>query len=202
MRSSKNLSTKSLQSSESYIGVISCQDYEEPRLERLKIFRGLRERHFEKKKDELRFVDPLLVNLKNKMLTAIAQVNKWKRAIISQHDADELAKLEYMTQSERELWIKFFETLAQKKYLEEFLLILKKSKESDKEAKCAFEQVASSVKNQIADLDTFLSSMNKPIEDIRRRLEEPDYRNNILLVIHQILQANTHASKMLNRASQ
>ena len=134
------------------------------------------------------------------MLTAIAQVNKWKRAIISQHDTDELAKLEYMTQSERELWIKFFETLAQKKYLKEFLLILKKPKESDKEAKCAFEQVASSVKNQIADLDTFLSSMNKPIEDIRRRLEEPDYRNNILLVTHQILQANTHASKMLNRA--
>ena len=32
---------------EKYIGVISCQDYEKPRLERLKIFRGLRERHFD-----------------------------------------------------------------------------------------------------------------------------------------------------------
>ena len=111
---------------EKYIGIISCQDYEEPRLERLKIFRGLRERHFDlvmkldastKEADELevkddvqfvsfrlkslieskeyksqKFVDPLLADLKNKMLTAVAEVNKWKRSIISQHDAELQAK--------------------------------------------------------------------------------------------------------------
>ena len=43
--------------------------------------------------------------------------------------------------------------------------------------------------------------MKKPLEDIRRRLELPDSRNNILLVTHQILQANTHARKMLKRAN-
>ena len=32
---------------EKYIGVISCQEKEEPRLERLKIFRGLRKQHFD-----------------------------------------------------------------------------------------------------------------------------------------------------------
>ena len=220
---------------EKYIGVISCQDYEEPRLERLKIFRGLRERHFDlvmkldastKEVDELevkddvqfvssrfkslieskeyksqKFVDPLLANLKNKMLTAVAQVNKWKRAIISQHDADELAKLEYMSKSERELWQKYFETLAQKKHLKQFLQTLQKPDESNKEATRAFEQITSGIKNQIADLDSSLSSMKKPIEDIRRRLEHPDCRNNILLVTHQILQANTHARRMLKRAN-
>ena len=56
--------------------------------------------------------------LKAKMFSAVAQVNKWKRVIISFHDAQEQAKLEYMTKSERELWLKFFETLAQKKQLE------------------------------------------------------------------------------------
>ena len=220
---------------EKYIGVISCQNYEEPRLERLKIFRGLRERHFDlvmkldastKETDELevkddvhfvssrikalieskeyseqKFVDPLLADLKNKMLLAVAQVNKWKRAIISQHDAEEKAKLEYMTKSEQELWLKYFETLAQKKHLEEFLQTLKKPDESEKEATRVFEQIASGVKNQIADLDSSLSSMNKPVEDIRRRLELPDCRNNILLVTHQILQANTHARKMLKCAN-
>ena len=220
---------------EKYIGVISCQDYEEPRLERLKIFRGLRERHFDlvmkldastKEADELKikddvqfvssrikalieskeyseqnFADTILADLKNKMLAAVAQVNKWKRAIISQHDADELAKLEYMTKSERELWQKYFETLAQKKRLEEFLKTLKKPEESDKEATLAFEKIASGVKNQIADLDTSLSSMKKRVEDIRRHLELPDCRNNILLVSHQILQENTHARQMLKRAN-
>lgn len=53
-------------------------------------------------------------------MTAVAEVNKWKRVIISQHDAEEKAKLEYMTKFERELWQKYFETLAQKKQLEEF----------------------------------------------------------------------------------
>ena len=204
-------------------------------MERLKIFRGLRERHFDlimkldastKEADELevkddvhfvssrikalieskeyseqKFVDPLLADLKNKMLTAVAQVNKWKRAIISQHDAAEKAKLEYMTKSERELWLKYFETLAQKKHLQEFLTTLKKPNESDKEATRAFEQITSGVKNQIADLDSSLSTMKKPIEDIRRHLELPDCRNNILLVSHQILQANTYAWKMLKRAT-
>ena len=220
---------------EKYVGVISCQDYEEPRLERLKIFQGLRERHFDlvmkldastKETDELeikddvqfvgsrlkslieskeyseqKFADPFLADLKNKMLTAVAQVNKWKRSIISQHDAEEKAKLEYMTKSERELWLKYFETLAQKKHLEEFLQTLKKPDESDKEATRAFAQIASGVKKQITDIDSSLSSMKKPVEDIRRRLDEPDCRNNILMVTHQILQANTHARKMLKRAN-
>ena len=220
---------------EKYVGVISCQNYEEPRLERLKIFRGPRERHFDlvmkldaltKEADELevkddvqfvasrikalikskeyseqKFLDPLLADLKNKMLTAVAQVNKWKRAIISQHNAEEQAKLEYMTKSERELWLKFFETLGQKKKLEEFLKSLKKPDESDKQATRAFEQIASGAKNQIAELDSSLSSMKKPIEDIRRRLDLPDCRNNILLVTHQILQANSHARQMLKRAN-
>ena len=220
---------------EKYVGVISCQDYEEPRLERLKIFRGLRERHFDlvmkldastKEADELevkddaqfvssrikslmeskeyksqKFVDPLLADLKNKMMTAVAQVNKWKRAIISQHDAEEKAKLEYMTKAERELWQKYFETLAKKKHLEQFLQTIKKPDESDKKATSAFAQIASGIKNQIANLDSSLSSMKKPVEDIRRSLELPNCRNNILLVTHQILQANTHARKMLKRAN-
>ena len=220
---------------EKYIGVISCQDYEEPRLERLKIFRGLRERHFDlvmkldastKETDELeikddvqfvasrikalieskeyseqKFADPFLADLKNKMLTDVAQVNKWKRSIISQHDAEEKAKLEYMAKSERELWLKYFETLGQKKQLEQFLQTLKKPDKANKEATHAFEQIASGVKNQIADLDSSLSSMKKPVEDICRRLDLPDCRNNILMVTHQILQANTRARKMLKRAN-
>ena len=85
--------------------------------------------------------------------------------------------------------------------MELFLQTQKKPDESDKEATRAFEQIASGVKNKIADLDSSLSSMKKPIEDISRHLEEPDCRNNILLVSHQILQANTYTRKMLKRAT-
>lgn len=184
---------------EKYIGVISCQDYEEPRLERLKIFRGLRKRHFDlvmkldastKEADELEIKDDIQF-----------VSSRLKALMVSQHDAELQAKMEYMTKSERKLWLKFFETLAHKNHLKHFLKTLKKPDESDKDETRAFAQIISSVKNQIADLDTSLSSMKKPLEDIRRRLELPDSRNNILLVTHQILQANTHARKMLKRSN-
>ena len=66
------------------------------------------------------FVSEYLLAMKNKMLTAIAEVNKWKLVIISLHDAEEKARLEYMSKSERELWQKYFETLAQKKSWKNF----------------------------------------------------------------------------------
>ena len=221
---------------EKYIGVISCQEANEPRLEHLKEFRALRNRHFDlvmqidaltKEADELevkdavqlasshaktlmdskeyaaqKFVSPHLAAMKQKMLIAVADVNKFKRAIISQHDAEEQAKLEYMTKAERELWLKYFELLAQKKHLEEFLLTLKKPDDKQKETIEAYEEVVDGVKAKILSLENTAKQMWKPIEDIRRRLDLPGFRNNILLVTHQILQANTYARKMLKRASE
>ena len=221
---------------EKYIGVISCQEVNEPRLEHLKEFRSLRNRHFDlvmqidaltKEADELevkdavqlasshaktlmdskeyaaqKFVSPHLAAMKQKMLIAVADVNKFKRAIISQHDAEEQAKLEYMTKAERELWLKYFELLAQKKHLEEFLLTLKKPDDKQKETIEAYEEVVDGVKAKILSLENTAKQMWKPIEDIRRRLDLPGFRNNILLVTHQILQANTYARKMLKRASE
>ena len=140
--------------------------------------------------------------MRNKMLTAVAGVNKWKRVIISQHDAEEKVKLEYMTKSERELWQSYFETLGQKKQLEEFLTTLKKPDEKYKEELKAYEDLVRGVHSKIFSLLTSARAIKKSVEDIRRRLEEPEYRNNILLVTHQILQANTQARKMLKRASE
>ena len=221
---------------EKYIGVISCQENDEPRLERLKIFRGLRKQHFDmvmkmdaltKEADELevkdavqlasthakelmdskeyaaqKFVSQHLLEMRNKMLMAVAEVNKWKRVIISHHDAEEQAKLEYMTKSERELWQKYFETLGQKKQLEEFLHTLKKPDEKYKEEVKAYDELVRGIYSKIFSLLTSARSMKKSVEDIRRRLEEPEFRNNILLVTHQKLQANTYARKMLKRASE
>ena len=151
---------------------------------------------------EQKFSSPYLLELKNKMLKAIAEVNKWKRVIISQHDAEERAKLEYMTKFERELWQKYFEMLGQKKQLEEFWQTLQKPDKSEKEEVKAYEELVRGVNSKIFSLLTSARAMKKSVEDIKRRLEQPEYRNNILMVTHQILQANTHARKMLKRASE
>ena len=201
---------------EEYVGIISCKDDDDEKVERLREFRSLRKQHFDlvmkldaiaKEKEELETKDAVQVSstkakkltdssdfksqkvvsqhqqeLRAKMFSAVAQVNKWKRVMISYHDAQEQAKLEYMTKSERELWQKYFETLAQKKKLEKFLATL-------------------GVNSKIFSLLTAARLMKKTIAEIEKKLESPDCKKNILLVTHQILQANLYAKKMLKRES-
>ena len=149
-----------------------------------------------------KFDTPKLQELKAKVLFEAEEVNRWKRSIISQHDAEEKAKPEYMTPAEREIWRKYFETLAQKKQLENFLLTLKKPDESQKDVMNAYEEMVSGVKSQIACLLISATSLKKSIEEINKKLEKPDCKKNILLVTHKILQANTCARKMLKMESE
>lgn len=108
-----------------------------------------------------KFVSPYLSALNQKMLTALAEVNKWKRVIISQHDAEEQAKLEYMSKSERELWHTYFEMLAQKKHLEDFLLTLRKPDEKHKDALKAYEELVRGIKAKIFSLVSATKAMEK-----------------------------------------
>jgi hypothetical protein len=220
---------------EEYVGVISCKEDDDPKIERLKEFRNLRKQHFdlmmkldaiEKEKEELeakdavqnstttarnltdsqefksqKFLSEYQQELKAKMFTTVAEVNKWKRVIISYHDAEEQAKLEYMTKSERELWQRYFETQAQKKQLEEFLKTLKKPKETQKEALKAYNDLVAGVNSKIFSLLSRARLMRKSVAEIENRLESPDCKKNIQLVTHQILQANLYAKKMLRRES-
>ncbi len=220
---------------EEYVGVISCKEDDDPKVERLKEFRALRKQHFDlvmkldaiaKEKEELETKDAVQISttnaknltdsqefisqkflseyqqeLKAKMFTAVAEVNKWKRVIISYHDAEEQAKLEYMTKSERELWQRYFETLAQKKQLEEFLKTLKKPKETQKEALKTYNDLIAGVHSKIFSLLSAARLMRKSVAEIEKKLESPECKKNILLVTHQILQANLYAKKMLRRES-
>ena len=135
------------------------------------------------------------------MFTAIAEVNKWKRVIISQHDAELQAKLEYMTKTERELQQKYFETLAHKKHLEDFLQTLHKPNDSQKVAIKAYNELVDGIKSKIFSLFTASLLLKKSVEEIQLRLNSTECQKNIALVTHQILQANLYAKKMLRRES-
>ncbi|MBR0032028.1 MAG: hypothetical protein IJP61_07060, partial [Treponema sp.] len=136
-----------------------------------------------------KFVSPQIAALKSKMLTAVAQVNRWKRFIISQHDAQEQAMLEYMTKAERQIWLNYFQTLAQKKHLEEFLKTLRKPDEKNKEKLRAYNDLIDGVKAKIFSLFTASLAMKKSVKEIEQRLDSPEYKKNIALVTHQILQS-------------
>ena len=220
---------------EKYIGIIGSQEEDEPRLERLKQFRALRNQHFDlvmkldamtKEADELeikdavqnastgakslmdskeykkqKFVSEYLLTKKRRMLTAIAEANRWKRFIISQHDALEHAKLEYMTKAERQIWQNHFQTLAQKKHLEDFLKTFKKPDEKQTKELKAYNDLVDGVKAKIFSLFSASLAMKKFVEEIASKLDSPECRKNIQLVTHQILQSNSYALKWLKKAS-
>lgn len=221
---------------EEYIGIISCKDGEDKKLEWLKKFRSLREQHYDlifktdsatkeieelETKDEVqkslmkarefitsedflsqKFDTKEMQELKAKMMFEMSEVNRWKRAIISQHEAEEKAKLEYMTLSEREVWQKYFEMLGQKKQLENFLQTLKKPDVSQKDAIDAYEEMVSGVNSKIAHFLISAASLRESIKEIQKKLETPDCKKNILLVTHKILQSNSYARKMLRLESE
>ena len=148
-----------------------------------------------------KFVSPQIAALKSKMLTAVSQVNRWKRFIISQHDAQEQAMLEYMSKAERQIWLNYFQTLAQKKHLEEFLKTLRKPDEKNKEKLRAYNDLIAGVKAKIFSLFTASLALKKSVKEIEHRLESPEYKKNIALVTHQILQSNMYALKRLKKVS-
>ena len=65
----------------------------------------------------------------------------------------------------------------------------------------AYEDVISGVKAKIFTLFTASLKMKKSVEEIQQRLESPEFKKNIALITHQILQSNTYALKWLKKAS-
>ena len=139
--------------------------------------------------------------LREKMLSAVTEVNRWKRAIVSQHDAELQAKLQYMTKNERKTWLRYFELFAQKKHLEAFLKNLPKPKESKKEEMEAYNNLVASTNSKIFAILHEAKPLEKSVREIKCRLEHPDCRNNILMVVHQILQSNSYGLQWLKKAS-
>ena len=82
--------------------------------------------------------------------------------------------LEYMSQAERDLWHRYFEALAQKKQLEEFLKTLRKPDEKQKEALLAYKQVVAGVKAKIYSLFAASLAVKKSVEEIEQRLASPE----------------------------
>ena len=94
--------------------------------------------------------------------------------MISCHDAEIQAKLEYMAKSERELWQQYQETLAQKNHLQNFLQNLKKPDDLQKDARKAYDDIVFAVKNKIFALITSAALLKKSVADIENKLETPN----------------------------
>lgn len=107
-----------------------------------------------------------------------------------------------MTKSEREIWQRYSELLAQKKNLEDMLKTLKKPDSEKRDARNAYDELVSGVKSKIFSLFSASVLLKSSIENIEKKLESPDFKNNIALVTHHILQQNIFAKQKLKEASE
>ena len=105
-----------------------------------------------------------------------------------------------MTKSEREIWLNYSSNCAQIHNLEEFLKNLHLPKESQSDALKAYDDIVNGVKKKIIALNSSVGLMEKAIADMNLKLDSPDFKKNILLVTHHILQDNSLARKNLKQA--
>ena len=61
----------------------------------------------------------------------------------------------------------------------------------------AYENLVRGVNSKIFSLLSSVALLKNSVDEINKKLETPDYRKNIFLVTHHILQANSYARKML-----
>ena len=102
------------------------------------------------------------------------------------------------TESEYE---KYPDIIKNKKQLEEFWQSLRKPAYFQKDALKAYDDLVEGVKSKIFALLSSASLLRTSVAEINCKLESPDFKKNILLVTHQILQSNSHARKMLQVAN-
>ena len=145
---------------------------------------------------------PLIGELRDNVLSAIREVNALKNIILTKSDAEEQAKLEYLTPKERELWQKFKETKAQKEHWEIFAGNLKKPPATEPEALRAYEEIADSVAKKIRTLDAGLRLLQPTIAVIEDKLNTPDKKTSIQKVVHQMMMDDRRNRDRLKKANE
>lgn len=145
---------------------------------------------------------PLIGELQDNVLSAIREVNALKNIILTKSDAEEQAKLEYLTPEEREIWQKFKETKAQKEHWKTFAGSLKKHPATEPEAVRAYEEISDSVAKKIRALDTNLRLLQPTIAGIEDKLNTPDKKRSIQKAVHQLMMDDRRNRDRLKKANE
>lgn len=158
---------------------------------------------------DLNFSEEEMRKWRMEILNLTKEVNAWKRSFISAEQAELQAKFEYMTKSERKLWIKFQEIKSQHDNLKKFLQEYWKPESYRTEQLKIYEEICSETESKIKNLETALNLLQPSIEQLNQKFSTPILRRNIQLATHNILSQNfvvrenlKKATKKLNLASE
>lgn len=144
----------------------------------------------------------LIGELRDNVLSAIREVNALKNTILSKDDAEEQAKLEYLTPQERQLWQQFKDINAQREHWEIFRGNMKKPPATEPEALRVYGEIIDGVAKKIQALDASLHLMQPSITELMTKLNSPDRKTSIQKAVHQLLMNNRPNRDKLKKANE
>lgn len=144
----------------------------------------------------------LLQELKDNLITALDDVNAWKKTIISTKDAEEKAMLGFMNESEREIWHEYNSVLKQAKDWQLFEKNLHKPNDFQTDALAAYEQILPAIKGKLSVLEEKKLELLPSIEAIKKRLSTANTAKKIQTNTMKILFQDKHSKAMLAKANE
>lgn len=139
-----------------------------------------------------------LQSLKTKILNWTREISALRHSFISTHDAEEQAKLEYMSLSEKSLYRNFQEIKSRRDNLQKFLSNFQKPVyDPDK----SFEKICEEVKQQMKTYNASLKFLQSAFDQLEQKLQSPQLRKNIQLATHNILKQNFFVREKLKVAT-
>lgn len=121
----------------------------------------------------------LIGELKDTFLSALDAVEKAKRYVIKEDDAMEMARVDYMTDDERDAFLLSKHYEEQHEHWMTFLRDLKIPEDATDEERAAYAKLGPAVKEKLESLDTALEKLQPTLQAIEKRLQGKDLEKKI-----------------------
>ena len=143
-----------------------------------------------------------LRNLNEVILSGLARINRRKKDLVSVSNAIERAQSEYLTESERKLFLDYKSRVGERHNLVMLLEELQALNESKPNQQQVFREIESGIQRKIIELDDLFFQLRPELRAIEEKLQSSYRRKNVELVAHGKLQANLVIWRELRKTSE
>ena len=140
--------------------------------------------------------------LRDSFVEAVHAHEHLQRMLISAADAQENAKIEYMTEEEKEAYQTYKKILSDIQRWTEFKENLEEPKNPTDEELAAYRQLLPALDEKLSNLQHDKYLLQDKIDALEIRLKNTDIQKQIQLITHKTLQANAQIRKKLTKAEQ
>ena len=139
-----------------------------------------------------------LQSLKTEVWKFTRELSALRHSFISVRKAEQQAKFEYMSHSERNLYTNFQDIKSRRDNLQKFLSNLQKPVYDPEKS---FEKICDEVNQQIKTYNASLKFLQSAFDQLEHKLQSPQLRKNIQLATHNILKQNFFVREKLKVAT-